>query len=276
MSMDTLAVDKPWLMLGDCLERMAEIPDGSVDMIACDLPYGTTNCRWDAIISFEPLWEHYRRVIKGNGAIVLTSSQPFTSALVMSNLKWFKYCWVWQKTRPGDIFNAKNKPMKYHEDVCVFSSGTTANGSSNRMPYFPQGVGLGGVRTNNPDEKEYAFKGKRPSLKANHVTHGSGYPQSVIPFANPNKGSLHPTQKPVPLFEYLIRTYTNPSEIILDNCFGSGTTGVACVNTGRRFIGIERDPHYFDVGRSRIEAAIAAALQPAPQGGLFDSREAAD
>jgi site-specific DNA-methyltransferase (adenine-specific) len=168
----------------------------------------------------------------------------------------FKYCWVWEKTRPGDIFNAKNKPLKSHEDVCVFSQGTTANGSPNKMPYFPQDVGEGGVKTNNPDEQERAFKSKRPSHQANHVTHGSGYPRSVLKVPNPNAGSVHPTQKPVALMEYLIKTYTNPGELVLDNTMGSGTTGVACMNTDRRFIGIERDPDYFRIAEERIQQSF--------------------
>lgn len=240
------------LLQGDCLELMKNIPDGSVDLILCDLPYGTTACKWDSIIPFEPLWEQYRRIVKVNAAIVLTASQPFTTTLIFSNMKMFKYCWVWEKSRPGDIFNAKNKPLKTHEDVCVFSFGTTANGSSKRMMYFPQGVGNGGVLTNNPDEREYAFMGKRPSHKTSHVTHGSNYPRSVIKIANPNAGSVHPTQKPVALMEYLICTYTNEGDIVLDNCMGSGTTGVACVNTGRSFIGMELDASYFEIAKNRI------------------------
>lgn len=243
------------LMLGDCLDRMSEIADGSVDMILADLPYGTTACKWDTVIPFEPLWAHYRRIIKKNAAIVLTASQPFTSALVMSNHDWFKYCWVWEKSRPGDIFNARNKPLKSHEDICIFSEGTTANGSGRKMPYFPQGVRSGGVRTNNPDDRERAFKAKRPSLLKQHVTHGSAYPRSVVSVPNPNSGSLHPTQKPVALMEYLIRTYSREGETVLDNTMGSGTTGVAAANTGRAFIGIERDPAYFEIARQRIDAA---------------------
>ena len=257
-------VDKPWLMLGDCLEMMQEIPDGSVDMVLCDLPYGTTACKWDSVIPFEPLWAQYKRVMLPHGAVVLTASQPFTTTLIASNLKMFKYCWVWEKSRPGDIFNAKNKPLKSHEDVCVFSNGTTANGSSNRMPYYPQDVGVGGVVTNNPGDKEYAFKARRPSLKSSHVTHGSNYPRSIVRFPNPNKGSFHPTQKPVALMEYLIRTYTNDGEVVLDNCMGSGTTGIACINTGRCFIGIEKDPAYFETTALRIETHLRQKREAAP------------
>ena len=204
------------------------------------------------------MWEQLKRIIKPNGAIVMTASQPFTTTLIASNMKMFKYCWVWEKTRPGDIFNAKNKPLKSHEDICVFSTGTTANGSDRRMQYLPQGVGAGGVKTNNPDEKEYAFKGKRPSHKESHVTQGSNYPRSVLKIANPNAGSVHPTQKPVALMEYLIKTYTNESETVLDFTAGSFTTGVACVNLNRKFIGIEADEEYFEIGVNRIKEAMGA------------------
>jgi len=238
----------------DCIgdKGMCLIKDKSVDLILCDLPYGTTACKWDHIITPDKLWEQYERIIKDNGAIVLTASQPFTTALISSNYKLFKYCWVWEKSRPGDIFNAKNKPLKAHEDICVFSKGTTANGSKRRMKYLPQGVGEGGVITNNPDDKEYAFKGKRPSHKEKHITQGSNYPRSVIKIANPNKGSIHPTQKPLELFEYLIKTYTNEGEIVLDNCMGSFTTAIACINTNRNYIGFENDDKYFVLGQERV------------------------
>jgi site-specific DNA-methyltransferase (adenine-specific) len=243
------------LWLGDCLELMRDIPDGSVDMVLCDLPYGTTACKWDSVIPFEPLWEQYWRVCKPNAAVVLTASQPFTTALIGSQIVNFKYCWVWEKSRPGDIFNAKNKPLKAHEDVCVFSIGATANGSNRKMPYNPQDVGVGGVTTNNPDDKEYAFKGFRPSHAKAHVTHGSNYPRSVIKFPNPNKGGIHPTQKPVDLFEYLICTYTDPGMLVLDNCSGSGTTAIAAIQSDRRWLCIERDPEYFLKSMLRIQAA---------------------
>lgn len=238
----------------DCLEGMKLIPDKSIDMILCDPPYGNkkTACKWDMLLPENELWEQYERIIKDNGAIVLTSSQPFTTKLISSNMSLFKYCWVWEKTRPGDIFNAKNKPLKSHEDICIFSKGTTANGSKRKMHYYPQGVGKGGIKTNNPDDKEYAFKGKRPSHKKNHITEGSHYPRSVIKIANPNKNSYHPTQKPVELFEYLIKTYTNENETVLDNCIGSGTTAIAAINTGRRYIGFETEKKYYDIANERI------------------------
>lgn len=243
------------LRLGDCLDVMPTLPGESVDLILADLPYGTTACKWDSIIPFEPLWAAYRRLLKPRGAVVLTASQPFTSALVMSNLEWFKYCWVWEKTRPADIFNAKNRPLKAHEDICVFSPGTTANCSARRMIYNPQGVSPGGRVAANP-RRHSSATAPRPSHAFNHITHGTGYPRSVVRFPNSNHESDHPTQKPVELMEYLINTYTDPGDTVLDNTMGSGTTGVACVNTGRNFIGIEKDPDYFAIAKSRIDAEI--------------------
>ena len=242
------------LHLGDCLEVMKQIPDGSVDMILCDLPYGTTACKWDSVIPFEPLWEQYRRVTKPNAAIVLTASQPFTTALINSNFELFKYCWVWEKSRAGDVFNAKNKPLKKHEDVVVFSAGTTANGSSNRMPYFPQGLVPMHKMVKN-HETTRAFFAPRPSHKETYVQEATGYPTSVLKFGNDT--GHHPTQKPVALMEYLVRTYTNEGETVMDNTMGSGTTGVACANAGRRFIGIEMDPGYFKIAEARISEAYA-------------------
>lgn len=243
------------LLLGECLERMVEIPDGSVDMVMADLPYGTTACKWDSVIPFEPLWAAYRRVCKKNAAIVLTASQPFTTVLINSNFPDFKYCWVWEKTVCGDIFNAKNKPLKKHEDICVFSTGTTANGSERRMPYFPQGLQPTFKKAKNR-ETIRAFFAPRPSHKAEYIQDQTGYPTSVLKFAN-DRG-LHPTQKPVALMEYLIRTYTNEGETVLDNTMGSGTTGVACVNTGRSFIGIERDEKYFAIAQARCGVEVQA------------------
>lgn len=240
----------------DCLVGMQRIPDSSVDMILCDLPYGTTACKWDSVIPLDPLWAQYKRLVKKNAAIVLTASQPFTTTLISSNLAMFKYCWVWEKTRPGDIFNAKNKPLKYHEDICVFSSGTTANRSENRMPYYPQGLKAGGTTAGAQPAKGrvYAFKGARPSHASVYRTAASNYPGSVLRIPNANSGSLHPTQKPVALFEYLIRTYSNEGETVLDNCMGSGTTAIACMNTNRHYIGFEKEETYFDVAQQRITA----------------------
>ncbi len=246
------------LMLGDCLERMREIPDGSVDMICCDLPYGTTACKWDSVIPFEPLWAAYRRVCKRNAAIVLTASQPFTSALVMSNTNAFRYQWVWEKSKAGGIFNAKNMPLKQHEDVLVFSEGTCANCSPNRMPYFPQGLTRVDKEAKNSSRSGTDTIGNRPSRVGAYMQEFSGYPLSVLRIPSESK-TVHPTQKPVALMEYLIRTYTNPGETVLDSTMGSGTTGVACMNTGRRFIGIERDETYFAIARDRIAKIITVS-----------------
>jgi len=262
MSMDTLAVDKPWLMLGDCLERMREIPDASVDAIICDLPYQVTSCAWDIAIPFDHLWKHYKRIRKSNAAVVLTASQPFTSILVMSNLDWFKTEWVWDKVMPTGFAIAKYVPMKRHESVLVFAPGRTT--------YNPQMVPWEKPRTYTRSVKTYQGSQNLKTHDGVPRTMTHQYPKSIIVFSNAdNKNKSHPTQKPVSLMEYLVKTYTNPGDVILDNCFGSGTTGVACVNTGRRFIGIEQHEPYFDIGRRRIEAAIATTSQPAPLGGLF-------
>ena len=236
---------------------MKLIPDGSVDMIMADLPYGTTACKWDSVIPFAPLWERYRRVCKPNAAIVLTASQPFTTCLINSNFADFKYCWVWEKSISGDVFNAKNKPLKKHEDVCVFSTGTTANCSDRRMPYNPQGL-VACQKKGRNKETVRAFFAPRPSHKAEYLQENTNYPTSVLKFNN-DRGE-HPTQKPVALMEYLIKTYTQEGQTVLDNTMGSGTTGVACQNTGRVFIGIERDPGILATASARIAAAAYSHL----------------
>jgi site-specific DNA-methyltransferase (adenine-specific) len=246
------------LIQGDCLTEMARLEAGSVDMILCDLPYGTTACSWDAVIPFEPLWREYRRLIRGNGAIVLTASQPFTTALIASNYEMFKYCWYWRKSRPAGFTNAKLKPLKDIEDVVVFSEGMTANGSRNNMPYFPQGVETINKEWKRPTRYMSGDKGVNPARAGHSLTRtltATGYPRQVLDFANPNSDVLHPTQKPVALMEYLIRTYTNPGDTVLDNTCGSGTTLVAAINTGRNAIGIERDPDYFRIAQERVRAA---------------------
>lgn len=234
---------RPWLMQGCCLERMAEIPDGSVGMVLCDLPYGTTACKWDTVIPFEPLWVAYRRVCKKNAAIVLTASQPFTSVLVCSNLEGYKHRWVWDKVKPGSGLRAKYEPLRSVEDVLVFCDG--------KLNYFPQKVPKKRRAEKKNDSNGEAFGGAR--VERFHDNGGEGFPKEIITISNADQtGRVHPTQKPVALMEYLIRTYTNPGEVVLDNTMGSGTTGVACRNTGRRFIGIERDEKYFEIARNRI------------------------
>ena len=231
------------LRLGDCLEVMKSIPDKSIDAIICDLPYGTTACKWDSVISFEPLWAQYKRIIKDNGAIVLTASQPFTSALVMSNPKWFKYQWIWDKKIPSGMSYARFQPMRQHEDVLVFCGGKTPyNAQMIKRDKPIKGGGMSKGETTNNDK-----------LVALHKTYEYKNPTTIIAFDKVRKGSIHPTQKPVELMEYFVKTYTNQGDTVLDNCMGSGTTGVACKNLGRKFIGIEQDSNYFEIAKNRIE-----------------------
>jgi site-specific DNA-methyltransferase (adenine-specific) len=240
---------------GDCLEVMNIIPDKSIDMILCDLPYGTTACKWDVVIPFEPLWKQYERIIKDNGAIVLFGCNPFTAMLIVSNLKLFKYTIVWNKVSKTDFMNAKNKPLRQHEDLMVFSKGTVANCSKKLMKYNPQGIKPGN-RSGKQTFAEYtsATKGKRPCMKDFYETKNSNYPTSIITFSNANRTrAFFPTQKPVPLLEYLIKTYTDEGKTVLDNCMGSGSTGEAALNTGRFFIGIEKDDYIFEIAKKRIE-----------------------
>jgi len=234
---------------GDCLEVMSDIADKSIDMILCDLPYGTTACKWDTIIPFEPLWEQYKRIIKDNGAIVLTASQPFTSALVISNVKMFKYEWIWFKNVPTGMAQSKYQPMKYHESVLVFCKNKTI---FNKI--LEERVGKG------KDCYNYEhYCGENNHVKMNKVKkfYNSKLvnPSSVLLFnVVPNRiNKIHPTQKPVALFEYLIKTYTNEGDLVLDNCAGSGTTGIACINTQRDYILIEKEEKYCDIIKKRIK-----------------------
>ena len=226
---------------GDCLKVMKDIDDKSIDLILADLPYGTTACYWDTIIPFEPLWEQYKRIIKDNGAIVLTASQPFTSALVMSNVKMFKYCWVWDKKQHANFANAKHQPLKVHEDIVVFGG--------KYKPIMVEGAmrSKGGRK-----EKDGVFGLIKGDAHKNNLY----YPKSILEVSNADKrNKLHPTQKPVALFEYLIKTYTSVGDTVLDNTIGSGTTAVAAINTGRNFIGIEMDKGYCDIANKRIQEA---------------------
>lgn len=244
---------------GDCLELMKNIPDKSVDMILCDLPYGTTQCKWDTVIPFEPLWEQYKRIIKDNGAICLFSQQPFTTDLINSNRKMFRYEIIWEKTSPTNFLNAKKQPLRNHENIVVFyRKAPTYNPIKRIVPRND----IGRKRTNYSTKAQQYNEYRNESYK--YTEDGTRYPLDVIKFSNWNgalfgkteNATKHPTQKPVDLCEYLIKTYTNDGETVLDNCMGSGSTGVACVNAGRNFIGIELDEHYFDVAKQRINQAI--------------------
>ena len=260
--MTDIKTNNVWLMKGDCLERMKEIESGSVDLILTDPPYGTTACKWDSVIPFDLMWEQLKRIIKPNGAIVLFGSEPFSSALRMSNIKNYKYDWIWEKNFSGGFATAKRMPMKYHENISIFYT---------KQPTY------------NPQFEEYAdsvkkrFKDgasvnvdKQSKKSTNQIHNGFGssahsishtrgkYPSSVQKISgvpNANGVRVHPTQKPVALMEYLVKTYTNENETVLDFTMGSGTTGVACMNTNRKFIGIEMDDHYFDIGTKRILGA---------------------
>lgn len=255
------------MMQGDCLERMRDIPDGSVDMVLCDLPYGTTDCSWDTVIPFEPLWEQWRRVCKPNAAVVLFGQMPFTAALVMSNLKDFRYEWIYEKTNTTGFLNARKMPMKAHENISVFYRA---------LPVFNPQMEEGEKYVKRQGRGAEVY-GKACCVQT--VSDGPRYPRDVVTFSNPSWGpdkGEHPTQKPVSLCEYLIRTYTNPGETVLDNCMGSGTTGVACVRTGRRFIGIELDQGYFSTAQRRIAGAQAGEPDD-EEGGEGDAgAEAAD
>lgn len=235
------------LFQGDCLELMKDIPDKSIDMVLCDPPFGTTRCKWDSIIPFEPLWEQYNRIIKANGAICLFSQMPFTAALVMSNLKMFRYEWIAEKSMATGFLNAKHMPLKCHENICVFYKKLpTYNPQMTKgKPYNIKRRDCGAQYLGNFDNIETKNEGTR-------------CPRDVLKdLWKPYCGGkmLHPTQKPVPLLEYLIKTYTNEGDTVLDNCMGSGSTGVACVNTNRNFIGIELDENYFNIAKERIEDA---------------------
>lgn len=239
-------------MFGDCLERMRELPDGSVDMILCDLPYGTTQNKWDAIIPFEPLWAQYWRVAKPGAAVVLTAAQPFTSALVMSQVDRFRYDWTWRKDKGTGHLNAKRMPMRDKEDVLVFYSQP---GTYN--PQFGEGVPYDGSKRIGKKQQTDSY-GKYEAIREN--SDGKRYPRQVLDFPMVGRGTVHPTQKPVPLFEYLIRTYTDPDMTVLDNCAGSGTTAIAAERTGRNWICIERDPEYFAKACDRVAHEVFGDL----------------
>lgn len=232
------------LMHGDCLELMKELPDASVDMILCDLPYGTTACKWDSVIPFETLWEQYKRIAKPNAAIMLFGAEPFSSLLRCSNLKMFKYDWIWEKSKATGFLNSKKQPLRAHEIISVFyRKQPTYNPQMKAGDSYNKGV----RKEQTKDDVYGSFK--QIEVKSD----GLRFPRTVQYFKTAEReGGLHKTQKPVALCEWLIRTYTNGGDLVLDNCMGSGTTGVACLNTGRRFIGIEQDDEYFNVATERM------------------------
>lgn len=264
------------LKLGNCLDIMKGIPDKSIDMVLCDLPYGITNCKWDIVIPFDKLWEQYNRIIKENGTIVLFGTQPFTTLLISSNIKNFKYEWIWEKQKASNFMGAKYGPLKYHENICVFGKSKTK--------YYPQKykvLELNEIENMNHKELKECFKNRdydrygkidrrktinNPITNKEHLGNkiirtrsrddGYRYPKSVLKINKEVKANLHPTQKPVALLEYFIKTYTDVNDLVLDNCMGSGSTGVACINTNRNFIGIEIDKYYFDIATKRLKGEI--------------------
>ena len=245
------------LFHGDAIEVMKQLPDGIIDLVLCDPPYGTTECSWDAIIPLDQMWEQIFRISKPLATFVFTASQPFTSMLGASNMEMLKYAWVWEKNRPTGHVHAKNKPMKKHEDVLIFSRGTTAHASqsSRRMTYNPQGLTAlpePKVRRVNTVGDETVLSHRKSHRDTVRVV--EGFPHSILQYNTPSKDErVHPTQKPIDLFEYLVKTYSNEDEVVLDFSMGSGTTGVACVNTNRNFIGIEKNLDFFRIAKTRIE-----------------------
>lgn len=237
------------VICGDCLEIMPSIPDKSIDMILCDLPYGTTACKWDTVIPFKPLWENYKRIIKNNGAIALTAREPFTSALIMSNIEWFKYCWIWEKEQGVNFLLSKKQPMLIHEDITIFYNNLPTYNPVMRIydkGWIKKDTGKSFDEIRNRQEMQL-FKKSQGNMR---------YPISIIKFNRPKQNGVHPTQKPVALFEYLIKTYTNEGDLVLDNCLGSGTTAVACKELGRDFVGIETNPEYCKIAEDRLRQGV--------------------
>lgn len=234
------------LMQGDCLEKMLDIPDGSVDMVMADPPYGMTQCKWDLVIPLDLMWEQLKRVIKSNGAIVLMGNQPFTSKLISSNLEWFKYEWVWKKSKATGHLNAKKQPLRDKEDIVVFYSKQPTYNP--QMTIGPSYKARGGVVSSRVYGKYSNYR---------NDNHGFRYPKQIIDFNVGGRETIHPTQKPVKLMEYLIKTYTNENETVLDFCMGSGTTGEAALNLNRNFIGIEKDEKYFQYAKERLEKVLS-------------------
>ena len=244
----------PKLYCGDCLEVMKTIPDNHIDMVFCDLPYGTTRNKWDVIISFEKLWEQYNRIVKDNGAVVLTSQQPFTSKLIISNIKNFRYEWIWEKNKATGHLNAKKMPMKAHENICIFYKKLPTYNPQKTIGHKP--INVVKPKSDIPPPKVKRNYGHVPNTFGNDGTTTDRYPRTIQRFPvvnNDDPSKWHPTQKPIGLMEYFIKTYSNEGEIVLDNCMGSGSTGVACIKTNRKFIGIELDEEYFKLASNWIK-----------------------
>lgn len=244
---------------GDCLEVMKDIPDESIDMILCDLPYGVSACKWDTIISLEKLWEEYKRIIKKNSAIVLFGTEPFSSKVRTSNLEMYKYDWIWEKQRPSNFQLMNYQCGRIHENIMIFSYGYASYvKGKDKMKYFPQKELLEKEKNrivkiyNNKNNFLNDYKNGEKGIKK---TYKYKMPTSILKFNTESK-KFHPTQKPIALLEYLIKTYTNEGDIVLDNCMGSGSTGVACINTNRAFVGIELDENYFNIAKERIESYL--------------------
>jgi site-specific DNA-methyltransferase (adenine-specific) len=250
---------QPQLLKGDCFALLKDIPDASIDMICTDPPYGTVSCKWDVVIPFAPMWEQLKRIRKPNSCVALFGSEPFSSALRISNIDEYKYDWVWKKTKAGNFIQANYQPIKYHEIISVFSDAPASyTKTGKRMKYYPQMWGSTTAKNKGQSIQTAvaANRGKFSDSYRLKSTNESGrrFPISILEY--PNLDKMHPTQKPVALLEYLIKTYTLEGEIVLDFTMGSGSTGVACLNTNRNFIGIEKDEGYFDMARSRMEARM--------------------
>lgn len=247
-----------YIKCGNCLELMKELPDKSIDLILCDLPYGTCASDWDKALPMDLLWKQYERIIKPNRAIILFAQQPFTSLLITSNLDLYKYNWVWEKDNATNFMNSHYQPMKITEDICVFGTGATSYSKNENMiynPQFEQGMPYT-ITSGKQKENSAVVRGKNGRMSAGGYTtesDGRRYPKNLIKF-NRDKDKLHPTQKPVKLLEYLIKTYSNESDIVLDNCMGSGTTCVAAKNTNRHYIGFELNDEYFDIAEKRLNS----------------------
>lgn len=251
-------MNKQELYCGDCLAVMPSIPDSSIDLVLCDLPYGTSVVhKWNKALPLEKLWKEYERIIKPNGVICLFGTQPFTSQLICSNIKLFRYLWLWKKETPTGFLNANYKPLNAIEEIAVFSKAKVGSLSKNPIPYHPPTLkAIDKTKTNKTGNKwrsAMGYKSEHNQLNSGteYVQKFTNYPTTILEYAR-EKEQIHPTQKPTDLLEFLIKTYTNENDVVLDNCMGSGSTGVACINTNRRFIGIEKERYYYDLARSRI------------------------